>query len=150
MSTLFSYTIVAKDALYGDIKFKPYYHIGFHLDAITSFLCHVLRTIYYLAATLLRLTILSLSLPNPFAWLGIPEQALNLLDDVAATLIAAFTVAIHPVIVVLRTLSSLFCGYEKNVDDELGVEEKDSEIYKEEESDIQLALTIWPGNDNKS
>lgn len=144
MSTLFSYTIVAKDALYGDFKFKPYYHAGFHLDAISSFVCHILRTIYDLAATLLRFTILSLSLLNPFAWFGLPEQALNLLDNISATFISALTVAIHPFIIFSRTMTSICCGYERNVDDELGVAETDSDIYKEEEADIQLAMTIYP------
>ena len=144
MSTIFSNTIVAKDALYADFKFKPYYHVGFHLDAITSYLCHITRMLYDLTASLLRLTALSLSLLNPFAWIGLPGQALDLLDDITATLISACTVAIHPVIILLRTLSSVFLGYEKNVDDELGCAMEDSEIYKEEEDDIDLATKILP------
>lgn len=146
MSELFSYTKVAKNALYSEFKFKPYYHVGFHLDALSTYVCHILRTIYDLAATILQLAVMLLSVPNPFAWLGLPLQALELLDDISATLISAFTVAIHPVIVLLRTFSSVFSGYEKNVDDELGAVMEESEIYKEEESDIQLALTIWPSS----
>jgi hypothetical protein len=143
MSTLFSNTIVAKDALYADFKFKPYYHVGFHLDAITSFLCHIARTIYDLAATLLRITALSFSVISIFGVLWAPVHAWELLDDLTATVIAAFTVAIHPVIVVLRTLSSVFYGYERNVDDALGAPRDSSDIYKEEDSDLNLATTLY-------
>ena len=144
MSAFFSNTIVAKNAFYADFKFKPNYHIGFHLDAITSFLCHITRTVYDLAATLLRLAALSLSVMSIFGLVFVPQLALDLIDDITATVIGLFTVAIHPVIVVLRTLSSVFTGYEKNVDDLLGCSMENSEIYKEEDEDLNLAMTLFP------
>ncbi len=144
MSNLFANTTVAVNALYGDFKFKPYYHVGFHLDALTSGCCHIARTLIDLAATLLRFITLSLCVISIFGLILAPKQALDLLDNITATVIAAVTVAIHPVIVLLRTLSSMFAGYEKNVDDQLGVAKEDSDIYKEEESDIELATTLFP------
>ena len=150
MSESVSYTEVAINALYGDFKFKPYYHVGFHLDAFLSYVCHILRTIYDLAATLLRLTWILLCVPNPFEWLGLPLQALELLDDITATLVSAFTVAIYPAIFILRSLSSVFSGYEKIVDDMLKVDMEESGIYKEEESDLNLAWTIWPSKPNQT
>lgn len=54
LSTFFNATYTAAAAIYAEFKFYPYYNFGFHLDAITSFFCHIFRALYDLAAFLLR------------------------------------------------------------------------------------------------
>ena len=61
---------------------------------------------------------------------------MNLVDNVVASIISLVTVAIHPVIFVLRTLSSIVFGYEQNNDWDFG-------DASEDEADWSLAARIW-------
>ena len=131
---LFKATTVAGKAFYGDFKFKAYYDSGFQLEAMTTFMCHIARTLYNIAATLLRFAILSLSVFNPFAWIGLPGQAINLADDVIAVGVSAFTAIVFPLLFVLRTLSTLIFGYEVNTKYDCG-----NEV---DEADVELAMKI--------
>jgi len=136
LSTFFQATETAALALYGDFKFKPYRHLGFQLDAATTFACHILRSVYNLAAVAWRAVITPFYVLNPFAWLAFPDHIMNLIDDVVASVISLVTVAIHPVIFVLRTLSSIVFGYEQNNDRDVGNASDD-------EADWSLATKIW-------
>jgi hypothetical protein len=134
LSTFFSATRTAASALYADFKFKPYYNFGFHLDAFTSFFCHILRALYDLAAILLRVLITPFCILNPLSWPGLPNHALNLVDDCVGFAISVVSIAIHPITFVLRTLSSMIRGYEEGTDYDQGREA--------EEEDLNMAMTI--------
>jgi hypothetical protein len=135
LGTFFSATRTAASALYADFKFKPYYNFGFHLDAFTSFLCHILRALYDLSALLLRILITPLCILNPLSWPGLPDHVINLVDDGIGFAISLVSIAIHPVIFVLRTLSSMIRGYEEGTDYDWGKEA--------EEEDLSMAMTIF-------
>ncbi len=134
MSTFFQATQTATSAFYGDFKLKAYYNVWFHIDGITTFLCHILRALYNLTSFLLRAVILPLSLLNPFLWLSIPGQMISLVDHLAGLVVSLMTVAVHPLIFVCRTLSSLVLGYEDN-DNPFDL--------AEEEEDLTLSLTVF-------
>lgn len=135
LSTFFSATQTAASALYAELKFKAYYNVGFHLEAITTFICHLLRALYNLNALLLRVLITPFCILNPFSWPSFPGHAVNLVDDFVGLAISLTTIALHPVIFTLRTLSSMIFGYEEGTDYDLGVEE--------EEEDLNKAMAIW-------
>ena len=135
MTTLFRSTKVAAFALYAEFKFKPYYNLGFHLDALTSFFFHILRALYDLTTFALRLLITPFYLLNPLAWLSLPSHMINLTDNFIGLSISVVSIAAHPIILILRTLSSMIRGYEENTDYDWGKEP--------EEEDLQLAMTIY-------
>ncbi|MCW8397997.1 hypothetical protein OQJ26_04225 [Legionella sp. PATHC038] len=134
LSTFFNATRIAAYAIYAELKLYPYYNFGFHLDAITSFFCHILRALYDLSAFLLRVLITPFYLLNPFSWPSVPGHALNLIDDVVGFALSAVSIAIHPIIFVLRTLSSMIRGYDQGTDYDWGGDS--------EEEDLEMAMTI--------
>lgn len=134
LTTFFKYTRIAANALYGDFKFKPYYNLGFHLDALTSFLCHIARFLHDFACAALCVAVTPLYVLNPLAWLWLPGHAMDILDDTVGALISAVTVFIHPVVFAIRTLTSMVFGYDENNDN--------YEVEDEENSDWELATTI--------
>lgn len=135
MPALFSSTHTAAYALYAEFKIKSYYNLGFHLDAFTSLFCHTLRALYNLTALALRVLITPFYILNPFAWISLPGHALNLVDDVLGFAISLVSIALHPLIIVCRTLTSIIRGYEEHSDYDCGVDA--------EEEDLTLALTIF-------
>lgn len=135
LASFFKSTKIAAGALYGDFTFKAYYNFGFHLDAITSFVCHVMRTLYNLACLALRVIATPFYIINPFLWFSIPEHCLNIVDNAVATIVSAATVTIHPLVVFMRTLTSLFRGYEQDTDYDQGIDE--------EQENLALAITIF-------
>lgn len=135
LTDFFKSTQTATNALYGDFKFKAYYNIGFHFDAITSFIFHILRVLYNLASIALRLLITPFCILNPLAWLGLPQHALELVDDVIGFVISLMPVIVHPLIFTIRTLMSIISGYEEDSDYDCGIEE--------EQQDLSLAMTIF-------
>lgn len=134
MSAFFGSTKTAAYALYGDFKFKPYYDVLFHLDAISSFICHVLRAIYNLAALAFRLLITPFYIINPLAWFSLPGHLLNIVDHTAAIAVSLLTTIVHPFIVTIRTLTTLIMGYEKDTDYDQGEEQ--------EQEDLDFAMSI--------
>ncbi len=135
MSSYFKASDTAANALYGDFKFKPYYNLGFHLDAFTSFITHGLRTAYNLVGFGLRLLITPLYVLNPLAWIGLPGHLIALVDNLIASILSAISVAIHPIVFTIRTLNSLCRGYEEGTDYDWGMDE--------EEADLGLAMAIF-------
>ena len=135
MSTLFPATKVAAYAVYAEFKFKPYYNIGFHLDALTSFLFHILRALYDVTAFAVRLIITPFYLLNPLAWISLPDHMMNLCDDLIGFGLSLVSITIHPVLVIIRTLSSIIRGYEEDSEYDWGREA--------EEEDLQLAMTLF-------
>jgi hypothetical protein len=135
LSTLFSTTKVATNALCAEFKVKSYYNLGFHLDALTSFCFHILRALYDLTAFLLRLLITPFYLLNPFAWLSIPSHMINLTDNFIGLGISMVSIALHPIIFIARTLTSIFRGYEEDTNYDWGKEP--------EEADLQIAMTLY-------
>ena len=135
MSLFFKSTAIAANALYGDFKFKPYYNMGFHLDALTSFICHIVRALYNLASIALRVLITPLCLLNPLAWLSLPDHALNLIDDLVGFVISLAPIIIHPLIFLVRTLTSVMFGYEQQSENDGGIED--------EQNDLSLAMTLF-------
>ncbi|CAM2924632.1 Uncharacterised protein [Legionella steigerwaltii] len=135
LSTFFSATRIAASAIYAEFKLYPYYNFGFHLDAITSFFCHILRALYDLSAFLLRVLITPFYLLNPFSWPSLPGHALELVDDLVGCALSTVSIVIHPVIFILRTLSSMIRGYDEGTDYDWGTET--------EEQDLEMAMTIW-------
>ena len=135
MSTFFRSTEVAAYALFAEFKFKPYYNVGFHLDAFTSLIFHILRALYDLTALALRVLTTPLYILNPLAWLSIPSHTINLVDNFLGLGISLISIAVHPIIFTLRTLGSMIRGYEENSDYDWGMEA--------EEADLQLAMTIY-------
>jgi hypothetical protein len=136
LTTFFKYTTVAANAFYGDFTFKGYYNFGFHLDALTSFVCHALRAVYNLVNFALRVVVTPFYIANPFVWLDVPEHFMSLVDHATASVISLLTVAIHPIVAVMRTLTSLLRGYEEDTDYDGGLQE--------EEERLALATTIFP------
>lgn len=134
MTTFFKNTQIAANAFYGDFKFKPYYNFLFHMDALTTFLCHIARCLYDLSCAALRVVITPLYVLNPLAWISIPGHAMELVDDIVGALISAVTVVIHPVVVTIRTLTSMIFGYDETNDN--------YDLEEEENSDWELATTI--------
>ncbi|MCW8408118.1 hypothetical protein OQJ13_03935 [Legionella sp. PATHC035] len=134
LSTFFNATRIAAYAIYAELKLYPYYNFGFHLDAITSFFCHILRALYDLSAFLLRVLITPFYLLNPFSWPSIPGHTLNLIDDLVGFALSAVSITLHPVIFVLRTLSSMIRGYDEGTDYDWGGDN--------EEEDLAAAMTI--------
>jgi len=135
LTTFFSATSTAASAIYAEFKFYPYYNFGFHLDAITSFFCHILRALYDLTAFLLRVLITPFCLLNPLSWPSLPGHTINLIDDLVGFALSAVSVVIHPFIVVIRTLSSMIRGYDEGTDYDWGT--------KTEEEDLEMAMAIW-------
>ncbi|KTD01797.1 hypothetical protein OQJ19_12445 [Fluoribacter gormanii] len=135
LSTFFNATYTAAAAIYAEFKFYPYYNLGFHLDAFTSFFCHIFRALYDFTAFLMRVLITPFCLLNPFSWPSLPGHALNLVDDLVGTALSLVSIAIHPVIFIIRTLSSLFRGYDEGTDYDWGAEP--------EEEDLNKAMAIW-------
>ncbi|WP_454784242.1 hypothetical protein [Legionella sp. WA2024007413] len=135
LSTFFNATRTAAAAIYAELKFYPYYNLGFHLDAFTSFFCHVLRALYDFTAFLIRVLITPFFLLNPFFWFSLPEHVLNLVDDIVGTALSLVSIAIHPVIFIIRTLGSMFLGYHEGTDYDWGAEP--------EEEALNMAMAIW-------
>lgn len=139
MPTIFKSTRVAGMVFYGDFKFKAYYDVGFHLEAITCFLCHLIRATLNLLAAILRTGTLMLSVLIPFTWPLLPLKAYKILDNLGASLISLFTIGIYPLIVLARSLSSVIYGYEKGTKYDCGVQA--------EEEDLALALAIFDNDE---
>lgn len=137
LSTFFNATYTAAAAIYAEFKFYPYYNFGFHLDAITSFFCHIFRALYDLAAFLLRVVATPFFLLNPFCWPSLPSHALNLVDDIVGAALSVVSIAIHPILFIIRTLSSMIRGYDEGTDYDWGLKEYD------EEEDLKMAMAIW-------
>jgi hypothetical protein len=135
VTSFFKTTTIAANAFYGEFKLKSYYNLGFHLETITSFICHILRALYDLTAFILRLVITPLYLLNPLMWIGIPDHTMNLIDNLAGSLISLATIVAHPFIFICRTFSSMIFGYEENTEYDWGVDA--------EENDLTLAMTIF-------
>ena len=94
-----------------------------------------MRTLYNLACLALRAIATPFYLINPFLWLSIPDHCINIVDDGVATVVSAATVVLHPLVVFMRTLTSLFLGYEQDTDYDNGIEE--------EQENLALATTIF-------
>ncbi len=135
VSAFCSSTQTAVNALYADFKFKSYYNSLFQLDAVSSFVCHLLRAIYNLVCITLRLLATPYYLLSPLAWASIPEHMTKLLDNTLALGISLVTFAIHPLIFTVRTITSLIRGYEENTRYDQGVEL--------EKEDLSTAITIF-------
>ncbi|HHF7367472.1 TPA: hypothetical protein ACPSKY_002606 [Legionella bozemanae] len=135
LSTFFNATSTAASAIYAEFKFYPYYNFGFHLDALTSFFCHILRALYDLTAFLLRVVATPFFLLNPFCWPSLPGHALNLVDDIVGTALSLVSIAIHPILFIIRTLSSMIRGYDEGTDYDWGSDQ--------EEEDLNMAMAIW-------
>jgi hypothetical protein len=135
LSTFFSSTHTATDALYAEFKIKSYYNFGFHLDAFTSLFCHILRALYNLTAFTLRVLITPFYILNPFVWPSLPSHCLNLVDDLWGFAISLASIALHPLIIVCRTMTSIIRGYEEHSDYDWGVDA--------EEEDLTRAMTIF-------
>lgn len=71
---------------------------------------------------------------NPFSWPSIPGHTLNLIDDLVGFALSAVSITLHPVIFVLRTLSSMIRGYDEGTDYDWGGDN--------EEEDLAAAMTI--------
>ncbi|KTD74146.1 hypothetical protein [Legionella tucsonensis] len=135
LSTFFNATYTAAAAIYAEFKFYPYYNFGFHLDALTSFFCHIFRALYDFTAFLLRVVTTPFFLLNPFFWPSLPSHALNLVDDLVGTALSVVSIAIHPILFIIRTLSSMIRGYDEGTDYDWGADQ--------EEEDLKMAMTIW-------
>ena len=135
MTSFFQATQIATLALWGDFKFKPYYHLGFHCDALYSFICHILRALSNLMALAYRVFITPFYIINPLLWPGLINHSLNLLDDLTALIVSVATITIHPVIVGIRTLTSMIRGYEQDTDYDQGEES--------EADDLGYSTAIW-------
>lgn len=110
LSTFFEATQIASDAFYGDFKFKPYYSVSFHVRALASFFCHILRALYDLACLAYRLIISPFLLISPLSWGKIPEHFMNLADNAIGLLISLVSIAVHPVVLVGRSFTTLILG----------------------------------------
>lgn len=134
MSAFFECTETAVYALYGDFKFTPYYNGLFHLDAISSLACHGLRAIYNLACFTWRMLLTPFYLLNPLAWPSLPVHGVNIIDNVLGFTVSLVTIALSPVIFVLRTMASMIFGYVEGTENDEGDEA--------EEGDLSLAMAI--------
>ena len=72
---------------------------------------------------------------NPLAWLGLPDHALNLIDELVGFVISLAPIIIHPLIFLVRTLTSVMFGYEQQSENDCGIEE--------EQNDLSLAMTLF-------
>jgi hypothetical protein len=135
LTTFFHSTKTAVAAWYGDFTFKGYYNFAFHLDAITSWVCHIARTLYDLACFATRVLLTPFYLAIPFLWYSAPNHFMNLLDDALACVIAATTVVVHLPVSFMRTLTSLISGYEQNTE---------YDNYEEDVDNYNAATTIFP------
>jgi len=84
------------------------------VDAFFSFCAHVLRALYNLCYLTFRLLTAPLYLLNPLSWPSVPGHMINVLDNTLALAVALLTVAVAPIVFVMRTLTSLLRGYEEN------------------------------------
>ncbi|KTC90551.1 hypothetical protein OQJ18_01115 [Fluoribacter dumoffii] len=134
LSTFFSATSIAASAIYAEFKLYPYYNAGFHLHALTSFCCHIGRALYDLSAFLLRVLITPFCLLNPFSWPSLPGHTLNLIDDLVGFALSVVSIAIHPVIFAVRTLTSMLIGYHEGTDYDWGDDTEDK--------DLDMAMTM--------
>lgn len=135
LSSFFPSTRRSCNALYGDFKLKSYYNVLFHLDGLTSFLCHGFRALYDLTCLITRVLITPFYALNPLAWPGIPEHCMHIADDAVSCLISIATFMIHPIIFLCRTFTSMARGYEEGTEYDWGEEE--------EVADLDLAMTIF-------
>jgi hypothetical protein len=108
---LFKATRTAGAALVGDFKLRPYYSASFHLAAVASFVSHCMRALLDVAKLALRLLITVPIIVTPFLWLNIPTHLLETFDNFLGASISVITAGLSPVFFVLRTLSSVLCGY---------------------------------------
>jgi hypothetical protein len=138
MATFFKHTRLAANALYGDFKFTAYYDKGFQLDAITAFFNHIIRSLCNLILALLKLSFSILSILNPLAWPGIPFKALAALDHLLAFSTSVLTVVLHPVIFILRSITSMVFGYQETTNPSMKADE---------EADLELALKVFPDDE---
>lgn len=111
MSIFFQSTQIATDAFYGDFKFKPYFNANFHLRAMASLFCHMFRILYDIACLLSRLLLTLYHTINPFKWASLPDDLLNLADDVIGIVITSLFTAVYPLVVLARSFSSMILGY---------------------------------------
>ena len=135
MSEFFNSTHIAASAFGAEFKFKSYYNVGFHLDAFTSLFCHILRALYNLASFAFRALITPFYILNPFAWSSLPKHSLDLVDNISGLAVSLISIAVHPLIIVFRTLSSIVRGYEEDSDYDWGIDA--------EKEDLALAMTIF-------
>lgn len=110
----FPATTLAIDALVASADCSSYYNCWFHVDAITVFIAHILRTVIDLFLTLYNLVLLPICTINPLTWLWLPEISHQLLDSSCALFIAATTTVVHPFVTLLRTASSIIYGYKED------------------------------------
>ncbi|KTD40485.1 hypothetical protein [Legionella parisiensis] len=88
-----------------------------------------------MTAFLLRVFITPFLLLNPFSWPGLPTHALNLVDDLVGSALSIVSIALHPILFIIRTLSSMIRGYDEGTDYDWGSDR--------EEDDLEMAMAIW-------
>lgn len=116
MSRFFQATQEASAALYAGLTPRPYCDFNFHLKALVHFMAHLVRTAKNLAALTLNAVITPFYLLSPLTWLSIPGHLLNLADRALGFSISAITLTIHPLIMTLRTITSILFGYQNGTE----------------------------------
>ena len=105
----------------------PYSDGYFHFWAITNIFIHLVQSLINLLKLIYRLVITPFLIINPIAWFYLPGHCFKLLDNAAGTVISLLTLAVSPVFLAMRTLSSMIFGYEES--DQLSKEEEPTACY---------------------
>lgn len=119
---LFPTTTIATKALLATIDYQSYYNVWFHMDAVTMLLSHIVRAIIDAFFLLSSLVLLPLSLLTPLTWLWVPQLTLQLIDSACAFPVAIAAIAAQPVVTLIRTLTSIMCGYREGTEYDDGQE----------------------------
>lgn len=124
-------------SLHAEVKFKPYWDGYLHFDASYTIVGHSLRCANNLMyATAYTLAALPMIFCSP---LDIPVLPLVVGEHLLAACISAFTAVVVPALFVIRTLISVFNGYQETTQDDFTAWDWCSSA-EEEQEDWDVAI----------